>query len=193
MTSSRESRAGAVPIQIQRAEKVVPVPWGGEDTPSKSSFPFSGAVLLLVLATLILFFGSPYYKLLSLRKGLENGDEVTVSRSVDFAGIKSQLINETAGIGGGDALGKMKKVQTFLDQNVNAQGVIDIFQMEPNGRPSIPVIERSFGQFPLSSIVKVRYKNLDTVEVEMDDGVVLFLERLGVFDWRVFRVDLPPE
>lgn len=193
MGSSSENRAGVVPIQIQRAEKVVPVPWGGEEAPSKSRFPFSGAVILLVLTTLILFFGSPYYKLLSLRKGLENGDEEAISRSVDFAGIKSQLINETAGAGGGDALGKMKKVQTFLDQNVNAQGVIDIFQMEPKGRPSIPVIERSFGQFPLSSIVKVRYKNLDTVEVEMDDGVALFLERRGGFDWRVFRVDLPPE
>lgn len=193
MPNSRENRAGAVPIQIQQADKVADVPWGGEEAASKAGFPFSGVVLLLVLLTLVLFFGSPYYKLLSLRKGLENGDVAMIARSVDFTGIKSQLINETAGVGGVDALGKMEEVQTFVDQNVNAQGIIDIFQMEPSDRPAIPVIGRSFGQFPISGTVKVRYKNLDTVEAEMDDGVVLFLERLGGFDWRVFRVDLPPE
>lgn len=191
MPNDKECKSKPQPFNIHQRRDQDEVPWFTEEQARGAKFPFSGLVVAFALLTVGAFFASPYYKLFTLRQSLENGGVEALSQSVDFGAIKNQLINEAVGLGGENAISNVDRVKAFLEQNLNAEGVSSIYQQGVGDRAQIPVLQKSFGDFPHNQANVIRYKNLDTVVVEMDDGVVLFLERVGVFDWRIFRVGFP--
>lgn len=190
---NREGKGKAVPVPITVKTQTVneAVPWNNEEVETNNHGWVSGAVIFFVSLVIILFLGAPAWTLFSLNRGLKNEDSEAVQRFIDTEGVKNQILNEAVGLSGNEEPSEIKTVADFVGEHITPAGLVAILKTSPDERPLIPVLRRTFGNFPTSKVRAFSYKNLDTVVVEMSDGMVLFLERAGIFDWRIFRVEFP--
>jgi hypothetical protein len=183
----------AVSITITKREDDVAVPWEQEEPRKTGGLSFSGFLIFLSTAVVFFFFASPYVELFLVKKALTAGDFERLEKGFDFDSLRDQVLGEAVREGGkgGDPLDGINATKNFLDTHFTPQGFFDLQQTSPKDRPSIPGVRRTFGNFPESKIAKMGYSNLDMFVAEMDDGVILHLERAGGFRWRVVQVDFP--
>ena len=191
MNRDGTGKAAPVPITVGAPIAQEAVPWSGGGAEPNNNGWISGAVIFGVMVIILLFFGAPIWTLFSLNHGLKNGDPGVVQKIIDTEAVRNQILNEAVGMGGGEEEAGTEAIGDFVNENITPEGLVEILKTNPEERPIIPVVERTFGNYPSSKVRGFSYKNLDTVVVEMDDGMILFLERAGVFDWRIFRVDFP--
>lgn len=191
MDSDKQLRVQPKPIRIEGESTRDDVPWANPESESKSALSVSGIFIFTTFFVLVAFFASPFYSLHALGKALLSGNSEIIERMIDLPAIKDQLLNEAVGKIGSGGSEDLNQVRIALDSLLSGQGVAEIFSKQLGERPVLSAIGKSFGTFPDAGVVRVRYRNLDTVEAEMDDGLVLFLERRGIVWWKVFRVELP--
>ncbi|APD09030.1 MULTISPECIES: DUF2939 domain-containing protein [Thermus] len=154
--------------------------------------------LVLIAAGLGAYlWASPYLFLRELQEAILAGDRARLERMVDFprvreglkAQINAQLLKELektqdpfAGLGYVFAAGL---INAFVDAFLTPEGLAAI------GTGAEP------GQAPKEEVRnwRLKYQDFRTAYIHHpnDPQSRLYLERQGLFGWRVVRIDLPPE
>jgi len=71
---------------------------------------------------------------------------------------------------------------------LTASDLVRIYQLQPESRPSLKHWHYGWGNFPDVRIIGLSYPSIIEAEVKLSDGMILALERTGIWSWELFCV-----
>jgi hypothetical protein len=180
------------------APQVIELPW--EEARAGGGGGAWGWWVFLVLILAGLGFGAAYayhhpenhYQ--ELREAFLTKNRAVLKKNVDFGGIEARLMSEGLAELSNQGLRNPENVEElrdFLGERISVEGMLDVAGLPQESRPEFPHLNKIWGAFPGGDFVKWSYRGLGETEFLLEDGTVLFFERVGPLRWRLFRIDFP--
>lgn len=189
--SAKKHKAKPSPHKIELgAGEKVEVPWDEGAAHGQQAGTLS-ATIFVISACLAVVFLSPVFAMVEFGRGLREGDAERIGRFLDSRTVADRVFTKIHR--GRPNLSKVQvlELEAFLRQNLSPNGLAGIASLPPDNRPTVPQTGQGFGRYPASSVSGFRYRGLNEVEVNLDDGVTVFFERTGLLGWRVYDISLP--
>jgi hypothetical protein len=160
----------ALPISLP-SSPAPRTPWDPPETPSAKTGWWSAWILSILGGLLLASLLSPLHFTTILGKALMEGDKAKIAALVDCRLLSSCLEME--------------------EHPLSPEDLVLIYSSSLKSRSDLEPWSLYWGEFPDVTIAGLSYRGMMHASVRLSDGIVLNLERRGLWTWRLFCAEIP--